>query len=73
MTIGVHTDLEAYRIAIAELPLRAFAVDDPAASVAVVSGEGEWWRSATDAIADAAAVVVARPGRAPVDAVEALL
>ncbi len=70
--VPVRTRLEAYRVAIAELPARTAATDSSAA-VAAISGEGEWWREASEALTrGASAVVVARPGRAPIEALAAL-
>ncbi|WP_243075336.1 hypothetical protein [Microbacterium sp. SS28] len=73
MTTEVRTDLEAYRVAIAELPLRAAATREPSGAVVAVSGAGEWWKRAAEALAaGAAAVVVAQPGPAPVTELDAL-
>ncbi|MGN6220431.1 MAG: hypothetical protein ACTHNQ_13095 [Microbacterium sp.] len=73
MTVRVCTDLEAYRVAVAELPASSELAASAAGSIVVVRGDGHWWTIAADAIgAGAAAVVVAGPGSAPVDALEAL-
>ena len=73
MTTPVRTDLDAYRIAVAELPESAVASRDTRGAVAVVPGGDGWWVVASDAIAaGAAAVVVAQPAVAPLEALEAL-
>jgi len=73
MTTPVRTDLDAYRIAVAELPESAVASRDTRGAVAVVPGGDGWWVVASDAIAaGAAAVVVAQPAVAPIEALEAL-
>jgi hypothetical protein len=73
MTIPVRTDLDAYRIATAELPESAAASSDAEGAVVVVPGHGAWWADVADAIsAGAAAVVVAQPAAAPVEALESL-
>ncbi|MEU1971455.1 hypothetical protein ABZ477_07355 [Microbacterium sp. NPDC019599] len=73
MTTPVRTDLDAYRVAIAELPLRAAASRDTGGAVVALSGDGEWWGQAADAIArGAAAVVVAHPAAAPASEIDAL-
>jgi hypothetical protein len=72
MTTRVRADLEPYRVAVAELPDSAIASQDVDGVVAVVAGDDAWWRAASEALATAAAVVVARPGAAPVEALDAL-
>ncbi|KJL42914.1 hypothetical protein [Microbacterium trichothecenolyticum] len=73
MTTPVRTDLDAYRIAVAELPESAVASLGMEGAVTVVSGGGAWWAVASDAItAGAAAVVVAQPAVAPSEALDAL-
>lgn len=57
--IGVWTDLPSYRVAIAELPLRARAVDAADGAIAVVDGRRD---RASRGLAGAAAVVLADPG-----------
>lgn len=70
---AVRADLEAYRVATAELPARAVAARDGAGAVVVVDGQGSWWRDAATALErGAAAVVVARPDVAPVEAIDDL-
>jgi hypothetical protein len=56
--IGVSTALAPYRVAIAELPLRARAVDAADGAIAVIDGTRGWGRSG---LTGAAAVVVADP------------
>ncbi len=73
MTMPVRSDLDAYRIAVAELPESAVASRDVGGTVVVVPGEDAWWAAVSDAIAaGAAAVVVAQPALAPIDALDAL-
>ena len=73
MTTPVRSDLDAYRIAVAELPESAVASLGMEGAVTVVSGGDAWWSVASDAIAaGAAAVVVARPAVAPSEALDAL-
>jgi len=73
MTTPVHAVLDAYRIAVAELPGSAVASRDAEGSVVVVPGDGAWWAAVVDAVAaGAAAVVVAKPGAAPIEALDAL-
>lgn len=74
MTIPVRTGLEEYRVAVAELPASTELAASVAGSIVVVPGGGAWWTAASEAIgAGAAAIVVAGPGRAPVDAIDALI
>ena len=69
---GVHTVAPAYVAAVAELPLSAALAGGVAGAVAVVSGEGNWYRSLLAARAGgAAAVVIAEPSVLPRDALEA--
>ncbi|MDQ7879379.1 hypothetical protein Q9R08_15415 [Microbacterium sp. QXD-8] len=69
----VRTDLDEYRVAMAELPERVAAAAGRAGAVVVVDGTGAWWRHAEAASRDgAAAVVVARPGGAPAEALGVL-
>ncbi|MFB7883291.1 hypothetical protein [Microbacterium sp. NPDC056057] len=73
MTTPVRTDLDAYRIAVAELPGSAIASPDVKGAIAVVPGDDGWWVAASDAIAaGAAAVVVAQPAVGPIEALDAL-
>lgn len=73
MTTPVRTDLDAYRIAVAELPGSAIVSPDVKGAIAVVPGDDVWWVAASDAIAaGAAAVVVAQPAVAPLEDLEAL-
>jgi hypothetical protein len=73
MITPVVTRLDAYRVAIAELPRRAVAGRDAADAVVVVGGDGDWWKQAARAVAGgAAAVVVAQPRAAAPDALDAL-
>ncbi|MFB7893735.1 hypothetical protein ACFC1I_16165 [Microbacterium sp. NPDC056044] len=73
MTTPVRTDLDAYRVAVAELPESAVASRDVEGAVVVVPGADAWWVVASDAItAGAAAVVVARPAVGPIEALDAL-
>jgi hypothetical protein len=66
VTTRVHTDLEAYRVAVSELPVSATPARDLPAAVAVVRGEGRWWERASAAVrAGAGGIVVAQPGAAP--------
>jgi len=72
--IRVIAGTDAYRIAIAELPVSARASDDAAGAVVVVGGDRDWCAGARAASrAGAAAVVVSRPARVDADAVRALL
>lgn len=59
--IGVRTDLDAYRVAIAELPLSTRLA--PAASGAIVVADGP---AALAAVADAAAIVLVDPAPGPI-------
>lgn len=73
--LGIRTSADAYRVAVAELPLSARLTDPAAdgAAVVVVAGAGKWWRAVADAFSEGAAgVVVSRPNPAPADALEQL-
>ena len=60
--VPVSTTSDAYRIAVAELPLRARRSDDAAGTVIVVDGGAGWCDAVSVALdAGARAVVVARP------------
>jgi len=73
MTTRVRTDLHEFRVAAAELPVSAAVGSELDGAVAVVRGDGQWWTTASDAIAGgAAAILVARPADAPVEALDAL-
>ncbi|MGU3644285.1 hypothetical protein ACLBXX_04905 [Microbacterium sp. C23T] len=73
MTTPVRTDLDAYRVAVAELPESAVASRDVEGALVVVPGADAWWVAASDAIAaGAAAVVVAQPAVVPIEALDAL-
>jgi hypothetical protein len=62
----VTTDLPAYRIAAAELPLSTRLAEEPTGAIVVVPGEGDWIAAATEAAAaGAGAVVVAEPQATP--------
>lgn len=62
MSVAVFTDLEAYRVAAAELPESVRLADEPTGAVVVLGGE-RWADAAERAIrAGAAAIVVRRPG-----------
>lgn len=64
--IGVHTDLEAYAAAVAELPATAVATRDPSASIVVVTGSN-WTARVRAAWAHGAAAVVVADPASPVD------
>ncbi|QKJ20400.1 hypothetical protein [Microbacterium hominis] len=65
--IGVRTDLDEYRAAVAELPATA-ALSDAADSIAVVRGAAGWARTVLHAVASGArAVVVDAPDSASGD------
>ncbi|MBM7505215.1 hypothetical protein ACFPER_13890 [Agromyces aurantiacus] len=71
--IGVVATAPGFRVAVAGLPFRAEEASAPERAVVVVDGRGEWWDAAARAAAGGAgAVLVADPGRAPVDAIDAL-
>ena len=67
MTVAVSTTLQPYRVAAAELPQSVRLAGDPSGAVVAIGGE-RWTDAAERAIrAGAAAVVVRRPGAAPLD------
>lgn len=71
--IAVFSDLAAYRIAVAGLPLAARHTRDAAEAIVVVDGSGAWWEAATDAArAGAPAVLIAEPRDVPLAEAHAL-
>ncbi|NYE18229.1 hypothetical protein [Microbacterium immunditiarum] len=71
---GVWTSVDAYRVAVAELPRSARLTESPRDAIAVVAGTDAWWHRAGAALADGAlGVVVSRPENVPVDRLDALL
>jgi len=71
--IAVHSSLESYRVAAAELPVSTRIADELAGAIAVVDGAGEWWDAASRALEQkAVGIVVSRPRAAPSDALDAL-
>ncbi|GAA1981470.1 hypothetical protein [Microbacterium pumilum] len=72
--VPVVTASYAYRVAVAELPLRTRLSDDPAGAVVVVDGGSEWCDKVSDSLAAGArAIIVARPSTASADELAALV
>ena len=72
--VPVATVSNAYRIAVAELPLRTRLSDDLAGAVVVLEGSPGWCGGVTEALAAGArAIVVAGPSSAPADALAAVV
>jgi hypothetical protein len=64
--IPVFTDLPAYRVAVASLPLRARIADSATGAIVVIDGSTGWGDAATAAVeAGASAVLVAEPRDCP--------
>lgn len=68
--VPVITDLPAYRVAVAGLPLRAEHAEAPGGAIVVVDGRAAWWDAAARAVGvGASAVIVAEPREVPLQAV----
>lgn len=64
--VPVFTDLPAYRVAVASLPVGARFASDPAGAIVIVDGAADWWDAAEEAVAKrASAVLVAEPRDSP--------
>ncbi|HEU0181363.1 MAG TPA: hypothetical protein VFR16_04175 [Agromyces mariniharenae] len=73
--IPVVTSLDAYRVAVAGLPIRArLANETVAGAIVVVDGDAAWWDAAATAVdAGAGAVLVSEPREVPVERATALV
>ncbi|WP_345800740.1 hypothetical protein AAIB33_14865 [Microbacterium sp. AZCO] len=73
MSIPVHSTLDRYLGALAELPESVRPTGSPEGAVVVLDGAGRWWEDTLVAMGSGAvAVVVSRPRPAPADAVRRL-
>ena len=72
-SIPVHSSLERYRIASAELPASTGLSGDAAGAIVAVGGEAGWWDAAILAFREGAAgVVISRPVSVPAHALPAV-
>lgn len=72
--LPVLTDLPAYRVAVAALPLRTQRASEAAGAIVVVDGATSWWEGAAVAVAaGASAVLIDEPRNIPLTALSDLL